>query len=404
MRVHHVAPVALALALALALIAAGCGSSGQKTNSQTQKEVAQKQWAGARANVLGNLAKEQYEGGNFDKARETIDQALKIDPDNAALLVLSARISIEQGVLERADKDLTLARRLDPKNAEADYLTGVVCQRWQKTQDAFDFYRSAAEKQPSELAYLLAQAETLVALNRADEALALLQARVVFFEYSGAIRDVVGQLLMQRGMYRQATDMLRQASILASEDNTIREHLALAYYQSKQYRDAADVLGRLLKDEKYARRADLHLAMGECLLQMNKPRDARDSFEAASEANPNSPAAHMGLAKAAMQINDLRRAEIALKRSLSVDPAAGEAYLLLGYVRLKQEKLDEALASFRKAAALDESDTVSLCMVGFVLEKKGKSEEALKYYSRALKLRPGDELATRLMAEVQLDR
>jgi tetratricopeptide (TPR) repeat protein len=385
-------------------LASGCAGPGEKSNSQTQKQAAQKNWAGARANVLGNLAKEQYDGGNLEKARETIDQALGIDPENAPLLVLSAKISIEQGVLERADRDLVTARRLAPKDAEADYLSGVVCQRWQKPQEAYEFYRSAFEKHPSELAYLLAQAEMLVGLNRADEALALLQAKVVYFEYSGAIRDAVGQLLMQRGMFRQATDMFRQASVLASEDNTIREHLALAYSQSKQYRDAADVLTRLLKDEKYARRADLHLAMGECLLQLNRARDARDSFDTAANANPNSAAPWMGMGKAEMALNDLRRAEIALRRCLSLDPSAGEAHLMLGYVRLKQNKLDDALASFRKAAAIDEADTVSLCMVGFVLEKKGQNEEALRFYARALKLKPGDELATRLMAEVQLDQ
>ena len=108
--------------------------------------------------------------------------------------------------------------------------------------------------------------------------------------------------------------------------------------------------------------------------------------------------------KAALQLNDLRRSELALKRSLSLDPASSEANLLLGYVRLRQDKHEEALGSFKKASALDPADTVSLCMIGYVLEKLGRNEEALRTYAQALKLKPGDELATRLMAEVSLDR
>src|SRR5215218_5692617 len=159
----HLAAAVLVLATTAAAVT-GCNAPGEKTHAQTQKDNMKRQWAGARANVLGSMAKEQYENGNFDKSRTTIDEALKMDPDHVAIRVLSARLAIEQGNLELADKELVTARRLDPKNAEADYLSGVVCQRWQRAPEAYEFYRSASEKQPSELAYLMAQAETLVAL------------------------------------------------------------------------------------------------------------------------------------------------------------------------------------------------------------------------------------------------
>jgi tetratricopeptide (TPR) repeat protein len=396
---------AAAAGLALLVTASGCGNSaGEKTNAQTQREKAQKHWAGARAGVMGSLAKEQYETGNFEKCRETIDEALKMDPDNVPIRVLSAKLAIEQGNLELADKELVQARRLDPKHAEADYLSGVVCQRWQRGAEAYEFYRSASEKQPSELAYLMAQAEMLVALNRSDEALALLQAKVVFFEHSATIRDAVGQLLMEKGKFQQAVEVLHQASILATDDQPVREHLALAHFKNKQYAEASEVLARLVKQEKYVQRADLHLALGECQLQMNKPRDARATFETASQHNPTHAPIWVGVGKASLQLNDLRRSEIALKRSLSIDPGSSEANLLLGYVRVRQDKYEEALGSFRKASALDPNDTVSLCMVGFVLEKLGRNDEALRIYAQALKLKPGDELATRLMADIHLDR
>ncbi|HEY7115416.1 MAG TPA: tetratricopeptide repeat protein [Tepidisphaeraceae bacterium] len=401
MRINTVLAVAT---LTTALVLAGCASPGQKSPAEQAKAEAQKQWAGARANVLGGMAKEQYDSGNFDKCRETLGQALKMDPENAPLRVLSARLAIEQSNLELADQELIVARRLDPKNAEADYLSGVVCQRWQRPQEAYDYYRSASEKQPAELAYLMAQAEMLVNLNRADDALALLQAKVVFFEYSGAIRDAVGQILMQKGKYSEAVDILHQASILATDDITIREHLALAYLRNKQYREAADTLGRLVKDDRYAKRADLYLALGECQLNLNKARDARDSFQTASQLNPNQASAWLALGKVALQLNDPGRAEMSLKRSLTIDPASSEANLLLGYARLRQKKLDEALACFRKASALDTNDTVSICMIGYVLEKQGKSTQALQFYAQALKIKPGDEMATRLMAQVQIDQ
>jgi superkiller protein 3 len=391
---------AATLCSAIFIALAGCNSN--QSNSLAQKEYAKKQWNGARAGVLAGLAKDQYENGTFDKARVSIDDAIKLYPENPQFHILSARIAIEEGRLEAADKSLAQARQLDPRNAEADYLSGVVCQRWQKLDQAAEFYRAATEKQPQELAYLLAQAEMLVGLNRSDEGLALLQSKVIYFEHSPIIRDAVGQLLMQKGQYSQAVDMFRQASVLATEDMSIRERLAMAYMRTKQYNEAVDTLQRIVKNEEYSKRGDLFLALGEAQAQLRRTREARNNFNTATQLSPNEPAAWLGLGRVALELNDIKRAEISLRRAISIDPGNSEAHLLTGYVRLKQEKLDEALAAFKKASALDTTDPVSICMIGLVLEKKGNGAEALKQYARALKIKPGDELATRLMAEVQL--
>jgi superkiller protein 3 len=391
---------AIALCALIAIAAVGCNSHDNGQN----KEAAKKQWSAARAAILANLAKEQYENGTFDKARESIDSAIKLYPEAPGMHILSAKIAIEEGRLESADKSLAEARRLDPRNAEADYLSGVVCQRWQKIDQAAEFYRAATEKQPQELAYLLAQAEMMVALNRSDEALALLQNKVVYFEHSPVIRDAVGQLFMQKGKFDQAVDMFRQASVLATDDMSIRERLAMAYLRCKRYNDACETLSRVLKNEKFAQRGDLYLAMGEAQTQLGRPREARNSFDTATQFMPNDSSPWIALGKAALELGDVKRAEMSLRRAISIDAGNGEAYLLTGYVRLKQDKLDDALVAFRKASALDSNDTVSLCMIGYTLEKKGKSTEALKCYARALKLKPGDELATRLMAQVQLNQ
>src|SRR5271170_7281393 len=179
---------------------AGCESTKPQP---TQSEAAQKQWSQARAGVLETLAADQYRNGNFDKCQATLDEALRLTPQNGNLHILAARLAIEQGSLETAEKQLEQAKKLDPANPEADYLTGVVLQRWQQPEQAFEAYDAAVKKNPDELSYLMAKAEMLVVLNRPVEALELLQAKVVYFEHSAAIRDAVGQLLVQQGRYAE---------------------------------------------------------------------------------------------------------------------------------------------------------------------------------------------------------
>src|SRR5690606_39938302 len=65
-------------------------------------------------------------------------------------------------LLELAQKFCDQARKLDEKNAEADYLSGVIYQRWQRPETSLAYYTSATEKAPSELPYLMARSEMLV--------------------------------------------------------------------------------------------------------------------------------------------------------------------------------------------------------------------------------------------------
>jgi tetratricopeptide (TPR) repeat protein len=382
----------------LAALLVGCNSG----KSPSQKQKALKHWNSARANVLCSLAKDQYATGNFDKSRQTVQEALSFDPDNVGLRILSAKLAIEQGQLELADAELKRTRALAPHYAEADYLSGTVYQRWQKPEIACQYYTDACDKNPGELAYLLARAEMLVSMDRSPEALSLLQEKVIYFEHSPVIRDAVGQLLVQQGRYREAVDMLRQASILASTDLTIKEHLSFALYYNKQYREAADAITKLVKSEQYSERADLYAALGESRMQLGQYREARSAFETATEMNPGSAPLWLSHAKAALQLSDTRRANLSLRKALSLNPESSEGYLMLGYMRMREDNLPEALPAFQKASALDASDTVSLCMIGHVLEKMGKSDDALQYYGKALKLKPHDELAVKMMASIDL--
>ena len=396
MRLFQSARLASVVLLSLAF-AAGCSSMKNE-----QKIAAKKEWNTARANVLFSLARDQFATGNFDKSRQTVNEALGMDPQHVGLRILSAKLNIEQAHLEAAEADLKLARAAAPKNAEADYLTGVIYQRWQKPQAAFDYYSAASEKAPSELAYVMARAEMLVAMERPADALTLLQAKVTYFEHSAIIRDALGQLLVQQKKYKEAVDMLRQASVLATDDLSIREHLALAIFYAGNYREAADALSRLTKKDQFEERADLIAALGECQLQLGQYREARSTFETATNLAPSSSGMWLSHAKAALQLNDMKRAEASLKKAIALAPENSEAHLMLGYMRLRQNNLTDALPAFKKASALDQSDTVSLCLVGYALERMGKPEQAVQYYSKALRLKPNDEMATKFMASVNL--
>jgi tetratricopeptide (TPR) repeat protein len=389
------------LSTLIAAALAGCSSSSTHP-AQTPKAEVVKQWNDARSGVLISLARDQYENGAFDKSRQTLDEALKLSPDSEPAHVLSAKLFIEMGQLEAAERELALARQLDATDAQADYLSGVVYQRWQQPERALEFYQHACDKSPAELAYVMAKAETLVAMGRRADALAMLQERVAYFEHSGVIRDEVGLLLIQEKRYHEAVEMLRRASILATDDQTIREHLAMALFYDKQYQESADILSNFLQQEDYAQRADILATLGECQLQLDRPGDAARNLQMAAALLPGSAGVWLSLAKADVQIGNLRSADIALNHSVAQDSSDSQTWLLLGYLRLRQSRNPAALDAFCRASQMDPQDTVSLCMVGLTLDKLGRNAEALACFQKALHMDPKDEMAAQLMARLDL--
>jgi Tfp pilus assembly protein PilF len=392
-------PATAAAAASVLVFTGGCSNA----NKSAQSKASAKHWDAARASVVLTLAKDQFKAGAFDKCRNSVDQAKKLMPESAQVYILSGKLYIEENQLEQAERELKLARKYAPNDGEAHYLSGVIYQRWQKPDVAMEFYKTASAKSPAELAYVLAQGEMLVAMNRPQEALELLEPKVVYFEHSGVIRDAVAQIYQQLGRNAEAVGMFRQAAILSEDDDAVRERFALALFRNNEHREAAEQVQKLVAKPAYAKRADLFTMLGECQLQLGKARPAKMSYETASELDPDSPTAWRGLGRALLELEDYRRAETSLTKALQLDPSQSEANLLMGYAHLRQNQLPDALASFQAASRLAPTDTVSVCMVGYVHEKLGEGEEAFKWYEKALQMKPGDELATKLMAGADLN-
>lgn len=366
-------------------------------NQKKQKQEVYDQWNAARASVQGNLAAEQYKNGNLPDARKSIDQAMKLEPKNVAYRLLSAQIYIESSVLEAAQRELDTVRLLDPKNAHADYLSGIVYQRWQKPTVALDYYTKASEKAPADLSYLMARAEMLIQEKKPADATSLLEGRLAYFEHSGSVRDMLGGLYLQQGRVKEAVAIFQQATILSPDNLEIRERYARALFRASQYRECIGELTRLTKDEVFAKRADLHLLLGECYLQTDDARNAKAEFETATNLSPNMVTAWLGLAKASLELKDFDRCENALKSAASLEPQNAQVHLAIGFLRMKQARNAEAIAALEKASQLDPKDPVSLCLLGLMQERAGKKDLAMDYYAKALQLRPDDELARSLM-------
>ena len=144
----------------------GCAEDHAKfVASKTQE------WHKTQERFIFEVAEQEYKVGDFEKCRDTLRPVLAGDPSYPPVLILAAKVEMDQGgSLETARDELTHAINLKADDAEPYYLLGVVYQRWQQMQTACDNYQLAVDRAPTNVLYVLAVAEMQIALGNLDRA------------------------------------------------------------------------------------------------------------------------------------------------------------------------------------------------------------------------------------------
>lgn len=390
------------IVMALLLALAGTQLTGCNTPTHADdKAAAVDRWTAARAGVMYGVAMQQFETGDFEKAERTIAQVLSYDPEHARFNVLAARIALEQNELERAFRHLEIATQRDPKDAEAHYLTGVVLQRWQREEAAMAAYMAAYHADPESPMGLIAAGEMLVRMGRSREAIDLMTEKLVYFEYSAALRLAIGRIHLKERRFQAAIDMFNQAYVLSPEDPAVLEQLAMAEYAAGQFGDALFHFDRLLKNEEAASRRDLRFALGDCYQFTQRHADAREVFLKLVREDDTDVNAWIKLGQSAWIVGDDTRLQEAARRVIALAPGRYEGYLLQGMVDQRAGRSAKAVAAYEQASRYAPDSALPHILKGLAFEQSGDRRAAATAYAAALRVAPTDERASRLLAGVE---
>ncbi len=404
-------------ALATSLLA-GCASEHAKFVKKDEDG-----FASTRMSMLYQAADQQYKVGELDKCRESIKQAIAADPKHpyAPLFILAGRVELEGGSLENAVTDLKKAVEVDGKNPESFYLLGVVYQRWQKFDEAADYYQHAAEKKPDDATYVVAVAEMRIALGQLDEAKQYLTDKMFYFEQSASMRIAMARIAALQGDHVGAVREYRDAALLLPEDKNLQFTYATALFDAGKYSDASKILEEIRKDPPVLPKAPkagaddaetdaqaaisnkvgLLMTLGECYVNLNRPLDARDCFQEAVRTQPTNASAFLSLGKICLVTGEFNLVEESTARVLRLDPQNVDAMILQAAVEQKEKKWSESMATLAGAARVSPKDPAVLCMAGISAIQLGKKDSAAAFFQQALAASPGDSWATELLQSVR---
>jgi len=386
-------------ALAPLLIAATlAGCSGQQKSQHDQwMDDAANRWNEIKVAQVLVMARQKFDAGDLDLAESDAVNALSQSPKNAHLHMLLGQINLERGKLERSYQEFTYAIEFKEDLAQAYYLRGIVLQRISKLDLALVDYAKAFELEGDNTAYLLAQAETLVTLNRTDEAMALLGPQLDRFDANAGLRMLVGYIHEMRRDYPKAIEAFKAASLLDPENPRPREELAGAQLAAGQTIEATRTLRALLKQPGMENRTDLRRTLAASLLRIDRTQEAREEYLRVARSPQARADDWVKLGEIAFRAGKTFDALHASRKAIEVDPLSPSGYLLAGMVWQKQEKLDEALQMFDRAAELSPDDAAPLILRGISLQQAGRTTAAAEAYREALHRSPQDARARQLL-------
>ena len=383
------------LILSLSLLAVGC-----QNRHPENVQAAEKRWNAARSRIAVDLALRQFESRQYDKALQSLTPIFESDPEYAPAYLMQGQIYLDQDRLAEALAAFETCLQYDSQNAPACYNIALVYQRWNETAAAADYYQQAWEIKPNHVPYLLALAETLIQQQKQDYALDILRSHIENQTPNASVLMLAGHILQTRGDTVAAINMYQAASRVDADNLEISQTLALALYETGQYRAALKLFNKIDNDPLAQESWPSRLAAGRCCMQLSQFHAAQRCFQLVAEHDPDNPALWTLLAQTALARDDLDHARTWVDRSLSIDQHDNESLMLSGYIALMQSDYARAELDLRQMIDTAGDNPLALCLLARTLQARGQAQQAQQLYSKAQSLNPGDPLTSRFLADI----
>ncbi|MFG0313991.1 MAG: tetratricopeptide repeat protein, partial [Phycisphaerales bacterium] len=313
--------------------------------------------------------------------------------------VLKGRIQLELTEFEGALTSFDTAVELDEENEEAFYFKGVVYERIAQHEEALEAFKQASEISPSDAQYAVAVAEVLIDLERIDEAREFLEREETAYQHNAGVNQTLGHIAMMQGDTREAVERFEQARLLAPDNTDIMEDLAGAQMEVGRFAEAEYTFSRLLEDPENADRRDLKHLKAKCLLQVDRPVEARKILLELTDSNAGQAdiEAWIALGNVAYKLTDMARLRTASARVVALDPNRFEGYLLRGLWERAQGQPSRAMKSLNRAIQLRGDDVTPLIVTGIIQREMGDIRGAREVFEMARRQDPDNKTVAQFL-------
>ncbi len=288
---------------------------------------------------------------DFDQALSLLEDLIKEDPGNGALLVMKATTLSKAGRVDGAMLAWRQVLERDPKSLAAKASLARI-----HILDKPDI--KAAEKEVEEASSMAPKDPELWAL-RAD-------------------------LAQASGNLPLALELYRKADAMGDHSSAMLVGWGSALNKVDKIAEAREKLSEALEDEPDNDRA--HYNLGVVRERGGELSEAEKEYRLAVQYNPKSNLSLENLGALYDKQGRVQEAEVVLKEALQANPDSPVALYNLGSLYLKSGRLEEALRLMKNVVANDPSSAFSLNKLGSIYFSLNKLDDSYGQYERVTHL------------------
>ncbi len=327
--------------------------------------------------------------GNTEEALKDYRRRLELKPNDPYALLGIARIAVDRGQWEEAERCLKDALKADPGFGAAHRVSASVHGHFGRTEEqqqslerataagrflpAPDPWVDAVEEQCYKTDNLLVQAFAASKIAKTKKAQAIYE-RIISIEPNDAEAYWrLGTILLAQRQAARAEELFRKALELGVEDETrypvIRNNLGQALVAQRRLGDAASEFQRALELDPDFELA--HTNLGSVLVQQGHPEEAIKHCEKAVSLNPSSDGAQYNWGIALLKLGDAQAAAAHFSAATRLNPRLAAAHYQLGVFFERSGDHEQAVQCFRRALDTT-SDRTLASRIRAILAQSGR--------------------------------
>ena len=373
--------------LAVLAMCHGCSSYADK------KLAAKMKWEKVSAKARAAVAKDLFENGRYEEARTTIQECLASDPELADAHLLMGKLHYLDGRIVAAHRSMTTAIEYDDALDQAWYWLGEIAQHNKQSVTAMECYDKAIRLKPVNTDYIIAVVQTYAAQGQYDEALDLLEKKMVLLGGDVRLKVAAADILQKLGKTAQAISAYNSAFLLKPDNLAIAEALAYCYITDERWTEATEIFEKISTSVDGEKKTACLQMLALCCMNAGEYGRAVTYYDKLSVSQRDNEEVWLQMARASLGAGAAKRAAACASRALSLRPGWSEAIAVRGCAQYLESDYDAAIKTFSRIIASRKMGGFAWLMSGRCYQQLGRRDLADIAYDKASRLNPDSRLA-----------
>ncbi|TKB09145.1 tetratricopeptide repeat protein [Desulforhopalus sp. IMCC35007] len=324
--------------------------------------------------------------GQYDTAEQIFRQLLEQNPESYFTILSLARLLNQKNEYNEAaelyEKALTLNW-----SKELAFEIGYLYSSRDEFEKALRIYTTITDNDKFDERALLSRIQTLLDLNRLEEANTSLENIRQFSENPDHIDLIISKVYLQQDRIAEAKEILERLAKLP-DSSEASYMLALLAYREQKYTKSLEYADNITADSDNFEEA-VYLKV-KVLQKLNKQNEAFTLLETNLLSETTSSPLFFALLSTLYQDKkNNEQALTTLRNGIVAYPENHQLHFELGLLLEKNNRTDDAIVEMEKVLELEPDHADALNFIGYSwAEKNTRLEEALSYILRAIALKP----------------